>query len=60
MDNSMSNNKILLIILALIIPPLAVFLKDGSKITNRFWIDLVLWLVTWIGGILYGLYVVLM
>ncbi len=57
----MDNNKILLIILAIFIPPAAVYMKDGNKITNRFWIDLVLWIVTaGIGGILYALYVVLM
>lgn len=36
---------ILLVILALIIPPLAVYLYEGA--TQRFWIDLILALVGW-------------
>lgn len=53
------DNKVVQIILAIVIPPLAVYLKEGSKITTAFWINLVLWLLTWIGGVLHGLYVVL-
>jgi uncharacterized membrane protein YqaE (UPF0057 family) len=54
------DNKVVLIILAIFIPPLAVYLKEGSTITNNFWINLVLWIVTaGIGGILHALYVVL-
>lgn len=36
---------ILLVILALILPPLAVFLVDGAS--NRFIIDLILWIIGW-------------
>ena len=38
-------STILLVILALIIPPLAVFLFEGA--TNRFWIDLILAILGW-------------
>jgi uncharacterized membrane protein YqaE (UPF0057 family) len=38
-------NTILLVILAIIIPPLAVFLFEGSS--SRFWIDLILALIGW-------------
>jgi uncharacterized membrane protein YqaE (UPF0057 family) len=40
-----SVSTILLVILAIIIPPLAVFLFEGA--TNRFWIDLILALIGW-------------
>jgi uncharacterized membrane protein YqaE (UPF0057 family) len=53
------DNKTVQIILAIFIPPLAVYLKDGSKITNNFWINLVLWVLTWIGGVIHALYLVL-
>jgi uncharacterized membrane protein YqaE (UPF0057 family) len=52
------DNKVVQIILAIVIPPLAVYLKEG-KIGTSFWINLVLWLLTWIGGVIHGLYVVL-
>jgi uncharacterized membrane protein YqaE (UPF0057 family) len=38
-------NTILLVILAIIIPPLAVFLFEGAS--TRFWIDLILALIGW-------------
>jgi len=53
------DNKTVLIILAIILPPLAVFMKDGNKLTTNFWINLVLFLFTWIGGIIHALYLVL-
>ncbi len=37
--------------------PLTVGLKVGF--TAHFWINLLLWLFTWIGGIIHGLYIVL-
>ncbi len=55
----MKDNKLVLIILALFIPPLAVFLKEG-KITTNFWINLALTILLFgIGGILHALYVIL-
>jgi uncharacterized membrane protein YqaE (UPF0057 family) len=53
------DNKTVLIILAIVIPPVAVYMKEGKQLTTTFWINLVLWLLTWIGGIIHGLYVVL-
>jgi uncharacterized membrane protein YqaE (UPF0057 family) len=54
------DNKVLKIILALFIPPLAIYIHQGNKITKDFWIDLVLWFLLFgIGGILYALYVIL-
>ncbi|MFK8044229.1 MAG: YqaE/Pmp3 family membrane protein [Crocinitomicaceae bacterium] len=63
---------LILVLIALLIPPLAVFLKEG--VTKRFWIDLILFLVgyglgaallgplAWIGGlasVIYALLIVL-
>lgn len=36
-------DQIILLILAILIPPLAIYLKEG--LTNRFWIDLICYLV---------------
>ena len=48
---------ILQIILAVILPPLAVFLKRGAG--TELVIGVVLWLLGWIPGVLYALYIVL-
>jgi uncharacterized membrane protein YqaE (UPF0057 family) len=53
------DNKILQVIAALFIPPLAVYMKNG-KIDNAFWINVVLTLLGGIPGMLHALYVVLM
>ncbi|ODV78507.1 UPF0057-domain-containing protein [Suhomyces tanzawaensis NRRL Y-17324] len=53
----MNSEKIVAVILAIFLPPLAVFMREG--LTAPFWIDLVLCLFVWFPGILYALYVVL-
>ncbi len=50
--------QILEIILAIFIPPLAVFLHEDS-ITTNFWIDLILCFLFWVPGIVFALLVVL-
>lgn len=51
-------NKILLIILAILLPPLAVGLKEG--VTTQFWINLLLtFFLLWIGGVIHALVIVL-
>ena len=55
-ENAASDTNILLIILAILIPPLAVGLYEG--ITNRFWISLLLTLLFFIPGVIYALLVV--
>ncbi|MDO9301385.1 MAG: YqaE/Pmp3 family membrane protein [Anaerolineales bacterium] len=52
------DNKVLQVIVALFIPPLAVYMKKG-KIDNAFWINIVLTLLGGIPGLLHALYVVL-
>ena len=49
---------ILNIILCFFIPPLAVFLHQEQRISNDFWLDLVL-LLTLVGSVIYALLVVL-
>ena len=51
-------STILLVILAVLIPPLAVFLHQGA-INTKFWISLVLTLLFLLPGIIYSLLVVL-
>lgn len=53
-----STNTLLLVILALLLPPLAVYLHEG-EINNKFWISLVLTLLFFIPGVIYALVVVL-
>ena len=52
------DNKLLLVIIAILLPPLAVGLKKG--IGGAFWLNLVLTIVTFgIGGLIHALWVVL-
>ena len=53
-----STNTLLLVILAILLPPLAVYLHQG-EINNKFWISLVLTLLFWIPGVIYALIVIL-
>ena len=53
-----STNTVLLVILAILLPPLAVYLHEG-EINNKFWISLILTLLFWIPGVIYALIVVL-
>jgi uncharacterized membrane protein YqaE (UPF0057 family) len=48
---------VLLAILAILLPPLAVYLKEG-EINTKFWISLILTLIFWIPGVIYALLVV--
>ncbi|MEJ8756515.1 YqaE/Pmp3 family membrane protein [Pontibacter sp. H259] len=56
LKQSGSRTSIVEIILAIFIPPLAVFLHDG--IGTTFWISLILTLLFWIPGVIYALLVV--
>ena len=56
--NEPSTNQLLLVILAIILPPLAVYLHEGV-INGKFWLDLVLTLLFFIPGVIYALIVVL-
>ena len=53
-----SHDKVLLVVLAILLPPLAVYLHEG-QVNNKFWISLLLTLLFWIPGVIYALVVVL-
>jgi uncharacterized membrane protein YqaE (UPF0057 family) len=58
-SNTTDAETVLLVILAILLPPLAVLLLYNG-ITLDFWITLLLTLfLFWIGGIIYALYVIL-
>jgi len=50
-------SQLLLTLLALILPPLAVFLHQG-EINSKFWISLLLTLLIWVPGVIYALLVI--
>lgn len=54
---TMSENKILLVIVAIFLPPLAVFLKDG--VGKSLVINLILTLLFYVPGLIHALMVVL-
>lgn len=51
-------NTLLLVILAILLPPLAVYLHQG-EINNKFWISLLLTLLFWLPGVIYALILIL-
>lgn len=53
-----STNTLLLVILAILLPPLAVYLYEG-EINTKFWIALLLTILFWIPGVIYALIVIL-
>jgi uncharacterized membrane protein YqaE (UPF0057 family) len=53
-----STDTVLLVILAILLPPLAVYLHQG-EINNKFWISLLLTILFWIPGVTYALIVIL-
>ena len=53
-----STNTLLLVILAILLPPLAVYLHEGA-INTRFWISLLLTLLFWLPGVIYALIIIL-
>ena len=53
-----STNTLLLVILAILLPPLAVYLHQG-EINSKFWISLLLTLLFWLPGVIYALIVIL-
>jgi uncharacterized membrane protein YqaE (UPF0057 family) len=56
--NKAETELALLIILAILLPPLAVYLHQG-EINSKFWIALILTLLFWLPGVIYALIVVL-
>jgi uncharacterized membrane protein YqaE (UPF0057 family) len=52
--NDSNINTIILVILAILLPPLAVALVDG--ITGPFWLDILLTILFYVPGLIYALY----
>ena len=50
-------NKLLLIIIAILLPPLAAFLQVGA--TKHLWLNIILCLFFWVPGVLHALWLVL-
>lgn len=48
----------LMVVLAILLPPLAVYIHEGYT-TNRFWISILLTLLFWLPGVIYALLVIL-
>ncbi len=53
-----STSTVLLVILAIILPPVAVLVHEG-ELNNKFWIDLILTILGFLPGIIYALVVIL-
>jgi uncharacterized membrane protein YqaE (UPF0057 family) len=53
-----STDTLLLVILAILLPPLAVYLHQG-EINTKFWISLLLTILFWLPGVIYALIVIL-
>ncbi|TNF98015.1 MAG: YqaE/Pmp3 family membrane protein [Gammaproteobacteria bacterium] len=52
----MASNKLLMIIIAILLPPLAVFLKKG--VGKDLIINIILCLIIWIPGLVHALWLV--
>ncbi|MBN8665700.1 MAG: YqaE/Pmp3 family membrane protein [Chitinophagales bacterium] len=53
-----SDNQVLAIIFAILIPPVGVIIKEKGQVTTKFWISLLLTLLFWLPGAIYALLVV--
>jgi uncharacterized membrane protein YqaE (UPF0057 family) len=56
--DEVSTNQLLLVILAILLPPLAVYLHENA-INSKFWLSLLLTLLFWLPGLIYALIVIL-
>ncbi len=58
MTTTVNENKLLSIVLAVLLPPLAVYMKDG--LSTNFWLNVVLTIAGfWIIGVIHALMLVL-
>ncbi|GAI04443.1 unnamed protein product, partial [marine sediment metagenome] len=57
-NSDTDTNTLLLAILAILLPPLAVYLHE-NELNGKFWLSLILTLIFWLPGIIYALFVVL-
>lgn len=57
LKSTRTTNKLLLILVTIILPPVGVAMDKGIK--NEFWISLLLTLIFFFPGLIYSLYIVL-
>lgn len=57
-NQEIDDTTLLHVILAIILPPLAVYLHE-EEINTKFWISLILSMIFWVPGIVYAMLVVL-
>jgi uncharacterized membrane protein YqaE (UPF0057 family) len=57
-QNNNTVSTVVLVILAIFLPPLAVFL-DGDGLNGQFWLNVVLCIFFWVPGVLHALFCVL-
>lgn len=57
-SSDISENTLLLVIIAILLPPLAVFLYEGA-FTTRVLLSILLWLLFYLPGLIYALIVIL-
>jgi uncharacterized membrane protein YqaE (UPF0057 family) len=50
-------DQVLLAILAILLPPLAVYLKE-EEVNSRFWISVILTLLFWVPGVVFAMLVI--
>lgn len=53
-----STNTVLLVIVAILLPPLAVYLHQG-EFNGKFWLSVLLWLLFYLPGLIYALILIL-
>jgi uncharacterized membrane protein YqaE (UPF0057 family) len=53
-----NTNTLLLVLIAILLPPLAVYLHEG-EINTRFWISIILTLLFYFPGLIYALIIIL-
>ena len=53
-----NTNTLVLAILAILLPPLAVYLHEDD-INTKFWLSLLLTLLFWLPGVIYALFIIL-
>jgi uncharacterized membrane protein YqaE (UPF0057 family) len=56
--DAISTNTALLVIIAILLPPLAVYLHQG-EFNGKFWLSVLLWLLFYIPGLIYALILIL-
>ncbi|KYR02394.1 transmembrane protein [Tieghemostelium lacteum] len=57
MSDDRTCRTIAMIIVAILLPPLAVFIERGCS--GSFWLNVILWILGWVPGIIHAIYVII-